>query len=82
MSDQKADIRILATHTFADLIQLMPLDGGIPNSPQLGPQLTMLKATQKEFLEQLFNPASIGDYKVPVPINAELRSYQQVNNLF
>ncbi|KAK9499893.1 hypothetical protein O3M35_002836 [Rhynocoris fuscipes] len=77
MSDQKSDIRILATHTFADLIQLMPLDGGVPNPPQLGPQLLSLKATQKEFLEQLFNPSAIGDYKVPVPINAELRSYQQ-----
>ncbi|KPJ12691.1 TATA-binding protein-associated factor 172 [Papilio machaon] len=31
----------------------------------------------KDFLEQLFNPKSIKDYKIPVPVSAELRSYQQ-----
>ncbi|CAH1396143.1 unnamed protein product [Nezara viridula] len=77
MSDQNETIRTLATHTFADLIQVMPLESGIPNPPKLSPRLMVLKNEQRQFVEQLFNPSSITDYKVPVPISAELRSYQQ-----
>lgn len=77
MSDQNETIRTLATHTFADLIQVMPLESGIPNPPKLSPKLLVLKTEQRLFVEQLFNPSTIPDYKVPVPISAELRSYQQ-----
>ena len=78
MSDQDSSVRLMATHCFAMLIQLMPLDGGIPNPPALTNELLNQKARDKEFLEQLFNPKTIPDYKVPVPIRATLRSYQQV----
>lgn len=78
MSDQDTSVRLMATHCFATLIQLMPLDGGIPNLPLLTEELSSQKARDKEFLEQLFNPKTIPDYKVPVPIRATLRSYQQV----
>uniref|UniRef100_A0A1B6DFE2 TATA-binding protein-associated factor 172 n=1 Tax=Clastoptera arizonana TaxID=38151 RepID=A0A1B6DFE2_9HEMI len=77
MSDQDTSVRLAATHCFASLIQLMPLDGGVPNPPNMTLQLTEQKAKDKEFLEQLFNPKTIPDYKVPVPIRASLRSYQQ-----
>ncbi|KAL1131031.1 hypothetical protein AAG570_012268 [Ranatra chinensis] len=76
MSDQNTSVRLLATHTFANLIQLMPLDG-ISTGPSLSQQLISLKETQRDFLEQLFNPTSIANYKIPVPIKTELRSYQQ-----
>jgi TATA-binding protein-associated factor len=56
----------------------MPLDGGVPDPPNLTPELAQQKARERKFLEQLFNPKLIEDYKVPVPIQAELRSYQQV----
>jgi TATA-binding protein-associated factor len=56
----------------------MPLDGGVPDPPNLTPELAKQKARERRFLEQLFNPKSIENYKVPVPIQAELRSYQQV----
>lgn len=78
MSDQNQPVRLMATHCFATLIQLMPLDGGIPNPPNLTPELAEQKARERKFLEQLLNPKSIEDYKIPVPIKAELRSYQQV----
>lgn len=79
MSDQEPNTRVLATQTFANLIQMMPLDGGIPNPTQLSPELTAMKEQHKGFLEQLFNPSSIADYKIPIKICAELRSYQQVS---
>jgi len=78
MSDQNQPVRLMATHCFATLIQLMPLDGGVPDPPNLTPELVKQKARERKFLEQLFNPKSIENYKVPVPIQAELRSYQQV----
>ncbi|PNF40724.1 hypothetical protein B7P43_G00685 [Cryptotermes secundus] len=77
MSDQNQPVRLMATHCFATLIQLMPLDGGIPNPPNLTPELIEQKGRERKFLEQLLNPKSIEDYKIPVPIKAELRSYQQ-----
>jgi hypothetical protein len=81
MSDQNQPVRLMATHCFATLIQLMPLDGGVPDPPNLTPELVKQKARERKFLEQLFNPKSIENYKVPVPIQAELRSYQQVGCL-
>lgn len=78
MSDQNQPVRLMSTHCFATLIQLMPLDGGVPDPPNLTPELVEQKARERKFLEQLFNPKLIEDYKVPVPIQAELRSYQQV----
>ncbi|RVE45378.1 hypothetical protein evm_009950 [Chilo suppressalis] len=33
----------------------------------------------RHFLDKLFNPKTIDDYKIPVPVNADLRSYQQLN---
>jgi TATA-binding protein-associated factor len=80
MSDQDQHVRLMATHCFATLIQLMPLDGGVPDPPNLTLELTKQKARERRFLEQLFNPKSIEDYKIPVPIQAELRSYQQVGH--
>lgn len=35
MSDQNMCVRLMGTHSFATLIQLMPLDGGIPEPPAL-----------------------------------------------
>jgi len=80
MSDQNQPVRLMATHCFATLIQLMPLDGGVPDPPNLTPELAKQKARERRFLEQLFNPKSIENYKVPIPIQAELRSYQQVGH--
>lgn len=78
MSDQDQAVRLLATSCFATLIQLMPLDGQSPDVKEnLSEELMQRKMTDRKFLEFLFRPKSIPDYKVPMPINAELRSYQQ-----
>lgn len=78
MSDQDQAVRLLATSCFATLIQLMPLDGLSRDvKDDLSDELKMRKVKDREFLEYLFRPKAIPDYKVPIPINAELRKYQQ-----
>lgn len=77
MSDHDQSVRLCATRSFATLIQLMPLDGGVPDPPDMSGEFAKHKQAEKQFLGQLFNPKSIPDFKIPVPINAQLRSYQQ-----
>lgn len=36
------------------------------------------KARERHFLEQLLDGKKLENYKIPVPIKAELRKYQQV----
>ncbi|XP_018335221.1 TATA-binding protein-associated factor 172 [Agrilus planipennis] len=78
MSDQNQCVRLMGTHSFATLVQLMPLDGGVPEPPALScSELYGKRDKERAFLKQLLSPSSIPDYKVPVPIRAQLRSYQQ-----
>ncbi|KAG7302722.1 hypothetical protein JYU34_012675 [Plutella xylostella] len=77
MSDQCEPVRVMATRCFASLIQLMPLDGAVPEPDDLSLELQARRAHDKKFIEQLFNPKSIKDYKIPVAVSAELRGYQQ-----
>jgi len=78
MSDQDQPVRLISTSCFATLIQLMPLDGNSPDIKEnLNEELIKRKMKDREFLEYLFRPKAIPDYKVPVTINATLRSYQQ-----
>lgn len=39
------------------------------------------KARERHFLEQLLDGKKLENYKIPVPIKAELRKYQQVGFL-
>ncbi|XP_045535589.1 TATA-binding protein-associated factor 172 [Papilio machaon] len=77
MSDHCEAVRTMSTRCFATLIQLMPLDGAVPEPAGLSAEMRARRQRDKDFLEQLFNPKSIKDYKIPVPVSAELRSYQQ-----
>ncbi|XP_018561856.1 TATA-binding protein-associated factor 172 isoform X1 [Anoplophora glabripennis] len=78
MSDQNMCVRLMGTYSFATLVQLMPLDGGVPEPPTLqGSSLNERRIKEREFLQQLLTPSTIPDYVVPVPIAAQLRSYQQ-----
>lgn len=116
MSDQNESVRLLATHCFAQLVQLMPLDNDNHNKIQatnnhevnggvsltvkknddassikvvektqqqknlqheFSEELLKRKENERHFLEQLMNVKKIDDYKLPVPVKAELRTYQQ-----
>lgn len=81
MSDPDTSVRLTATLCFATLIRLLPLEGGIPDPPSLSQRMVLQKKQEREFLERLLDPAKISDHVVPVPIRAELRSYQQVGLL-
>lgn len=81
MSDPDTNVRLMSTHCFATLIRLLPLEGGIPDPPSLSKDMLERKRKEREFLEKLLDPTKIENYKVPVPIYAELRSYQQVSTL-
>lgn len=80
MSDADESVRLLATHSFATLIQLMPLDSS--ESAKAATQiksepLLERKTRDREFLDYLFAPKTIPDYRVPVALSVELRGYQQ-----
>lgn len=78
MSDPDKTVRLLSTHCFATLIQLMPLDSTSESkSSILSKDLLERKTKDAEFLECLFSPKKIPNFNIPVPIDAELRSYQQ-----
>jgi len=76
MSDMDSLVRPLATNTFASLVRLMPLEGGVPEPQGLSSELKMKKEKEKKFLEQLLNSKSAESYRVSVPVAADLRSYQ------
>ncbi|MGH0155648.1 UNVERIFIED_CONTAM: hypothetical protein FKN15_033634 [Acipenser sinensis] len=50
---------------------------GIPNPPNMSEDLIQQKAKERHFLEQLLDGRKLENYKIPVPIKAELRKYQQ-----
>nr|XP_033799589.1 TATA-binding protein-associated factor 172 isoform X2 [Geotrypetes seraphini] len=77
MSDQTDSVRFMATQCFATLIRLMPLEAGISDPPDMSEDLIKLKARERNFLEQLLDAKKLENYKIPVPIKAELRNYQQ-----
>ncbi|KAK9400724.1 hypothetical protein NXF25_011438 [Crotalus adamanteus] len=77
MSDQTDSVRFMATQCFATLIRLMPLEAGIPDPPNMSEHLIKIKAKERHFLEQLLDGKKLENYKIPVPIKAELRKYQQ-----
>ncbi|XP_059929981.1 TATA-binding protein-associated factor 172 isoform X1 [Gadus macrocephalus] len=77
MSDPNDSIRFMATQCFATLIRLLPLEAGIPDPPAMSADLIRQKARERHFLEQLLDSRKLENYNIPVPINAELRKYQQ-----
>ncbi|KAG9012882.1 TATA-binding protein-associated factor mot1 [Tulasnella sp. 427] len=77
MSDPDTDIRFTATNTFASLVKMVPLEAGLPDPPGFSDELLQKKAEERLFLSQLLDGSKTVPYKIPVPINAELRKYQQ-----
>eukprot|EP00064_Thunnus_orientalis_P002982 superscaffoldBa00000234_g2990 len=49
----------------------------IPDPPAMSTDLIRQKARERHFLEQLLDGRKLENYKIPVPIKAELRKYQQ-----
>ncbi|KAI5864564.1 hypothetical protein GGS23DRAFT_453185 [Durotheca rogersii] len=77
MSDSDNDIRLIATTSFATLVKLVPLEAGIPDPPGFSEELLKGRDRERTFIAQLLDPKKVEPFKIPVAINAELRSYQQ-----
>lgn len=54
------------------------LKAGVPDPPEMEARLTAEKEKQRLFLEQLMDSSKLESYKVSIPVDAELRKYQQV----
>lgn len=76
MADHDSAVRLMATHCFATLITLMPLEAGIPDPPELKAELVARREQERRFLEQLLDSSKLEPFKITVPIKAELRKYQ------
>ncbi|KAG8867854.1 TATA-binding protein-associated factor mot1 [Serendipita sp. 405] len=77
MNDIDEDIRSVATNSFATLVQLVPLEQGLPDPPGFPSSLLSRRDEERKFLSQLFDGSQAEDYRIPVKVNAELRKYQQ-----
>lgn len=77
MSDVDQHVRLVSTNTFALLINLIPLEAGIPTPDDFPPHLIKQREHERNFISQLLNSNDIQPYEIPVKINAELRSYQR-----
>lgn len=77
MSDSNQDIRNLATTTFASIIKLVPLEGGVSDPDGLPKYLMESREKERDFIEQMMDPSKAKPFKLPVSIKATLRKYQQ-----
>ncbi|GAB1607432.1 TATA-binding protein-associated factor 172-like [Argonauta hians] len=77
MCDQNEAVRLMATHCFAALICLLPLEGSLSHDVKMKSSLLEQKERERKFLDQLLDSSKIENYCVSVPISAELRKYQQ-----
>ena len=53
---------------------------GVPDPADMKDVLKERKVRERVFLEQLLDGSKLESYVIDVPIKAELRKYQQVNN--
>ncbi|KAJ3741734.1 SNF2 chromatin remodeling protein [Lentinula detonsa] len=77
MSDANEDVRATATNTFASVVKMIPLEAGLPDPPGFPEELLKRREEERQFLTQLLDGSKVEQYTIPVPINAELRKYQQ-----
>jgi hypothetical protein len=82
LHDQDANVRNIANSTFGLMMNFLPLDSsehkgtGI-NLRFLSEDLLERREQERTFITQLLDPSKIEPFKLPIRINAELRSYQQ-----
>ncbi|CAO1627101.1 unnamed protein product [Jaminaea pallidilutea] len=77
MNDSDSAVRLSATSTFASLVKMVPLEAGLPDPPGFPADLLRRREEERQFMAQLLDGSKVEAYKLPVPINAELRKYQR-----
>ncbi|KAF2368182.1 protein of unknown function DUF3535 [Trinorchestia longiramus] len=76
-SDSDKSVRAAGSEVFGSLIRLLPLDGCVPDPPDMPEALCRRREEHRAFLHQLMDGKKAHHYPLPVKINAELRVYQQ-----
>lgn len=77
VNDSSLETRQLASGVFSELVRIAPLST-TSSATSLSTKLSTQVAESNEFLQQLQGPSSnLLDYKMPCPINVQLRPYQQ-----
>ena len=66
------------TKNISPNLDVCKLQAGIPDAPDMKQSILDKKAQERKFLEQLMDSSKLENYQVDVPIQAELRKYQQV----
>ena len=61
-----------------NLQECFVFQSAISDSPGMSKALMEQKQKERKFLEQLLDGKKVENYTIPVPVNAELRKYQQV----
>ena len=59
---------------------LLLFQSGADSPPEMSPDLSSRRVSERRFLEQLLDTKKLETYCVRVPINADLRKYQQAGN--
>lgn len=77
-SDSDASVRAAGSEVFAALIRLLPLDGSMPDPPDMPASLCAQRHKHRDFLYQLMDGNKAHHYPLPVTVDAKLREYQQV----
>ncbi|CAG9461773.1 unnamed protein product [Pedinophyceae sp. YPF-701] len=77
MSDPDADVRRLATGAFGLAVPLLPLAQGQPPPPGLTPAQAEQLKKDSVLLEQILDRSRCADWRPPIEVKADLRSYQQ-----
>ncbi|KAI9293362.1 hypothetical protein K502DRAFT_293841, partial [Neoconidiobolus thromboides FSU 785] len=77
MSDNDDHVRLVASNCFALLINLIPLESGMPDPEDFPIELIEQRSSERKFINQLLDAKQLESFDIPIKINAELRSYQQ-----
>ncbi|KND04710.1 DNA-binding ATPase [Spizellomyces punctatus DAOM BR117] len=77
MSDPDEEVRFVSTNVFAQLVKLVPLESGIPDPEGFSDELIRHRKEERKFIGQLIGSEKVEEFELPVPIKAELRSYQK-----
>jgi TATA-binding protein-associated factor len=72
-------VRAAGSEVFASLVRLLPLDGCVPDPPDMPEHLCQQRLHHREFLKQLMDGKRAHHYPLPVLVSYELRQYQQVS---
>ncbi|XP_018022438.1 TATA-binding protein-associated factor 172 isoform X2 [Hyalella azteca] len=76
-SDSDKSVRAAGSEVFASLVRLLPLDGCVPDPPDMPEHLCQQRLHHREFLKQLMDGKRAHHYPLPVRVSCELRQYQQ-----